>query len=155
MTTPQSLQDTYAPRNRCFGCGPANEKGLRIKSFVEGGEVVARWRPEPHHEAFEGVLNGGICGALLDCHSNWAATHHLMQQSGEAAPPSTVTADFHVTLKRPTPMDAVLTLRARVVESAQDRAIVEASIEANGKVTATCRGTFVAVKEGHPAYHRW
>ena len=26
---------------------------------------------------------------------------------------------------------------------------------ANGKVTATCRGTFVAVKEGHPAYHRW
>ena len=24
-----------------------------------------------------------------------------------------------------------------------------------GKVCATCRGTFVAVKEGHPAYHRW
>ena len=29
--------------------------------------------PEPHHLAFEGVLNGGICGALLDCHSNWTA----------------------------------------------------------------------------------
>ena len=27
--------------------------------------------------------------------------------------------------------------------------------EAAGKVTATCRGVFVAVKEGHPAYHRW
>ena len=24
-----SLQDRYAPRNRCFGCGPANEKGLQ------------------------------------------------------------------------------------------------------------------------------
>ena len=36
-----------------------------------------------------------------------------------------------------------------------DRAVVEASIESNGKVTDTCRGTFVAVKEGHPAYHRW
>jgi hypothetical protein len=24
-----------------------------------------------------------------------------------------------------------------------------------GKLTATCRGVFVAVKEGHPAYHRW
>ena len=23
-----SLQDRYAPRNFCFGCGPANEKGL-------------------------------------------------------------------------------------------------------------------------------
>ncbi len=76
----KSLQDTYAPQNRCFGCGPANEKGLRIKSFVEGDTVVAEWRPEPHHLAFEGILNGGICGALLDCHSNWTAAHHLMQR---------------------------------------------------------------------------
>jgi hypothetical protein len=32
---------------------------------------------------------------------------------------------------------------------------VEAEIVGNGKVTATSRGTFVAVKEGHPAFHRW
>jgi acyl-coenzyme A thioesterase PaaI-like protein len=154
MTT-KSLQDTYAPENRCFGCGPANEKGLKIKSFEMGDEVVAEWRPEPHHLAWEGVVNGGICGALLDCHSNWTAARHLMKQSGEATLPSTVTADFHVTLRRPTPMDAVLKLSARVVESKADRAVVEASIESNGKVTATCRGTFVAVPEGHPAFHRW
>jgi acyl-coenzyme A thioesterase PaaI-like protein len=153
----ESLQDRYAPQNRCFGCGPANEKGLRIKSFVSdaGDKLVAEWRPEPHHQAFEGVLNGGICGALLDCHSNWAAAHHLMKKSGATTPPCTVTADFLVTLKRPTPMDVPLTLRARVVESLEDRAVVEATIEAKGRVTATCRGTFVAVKEGHPAYHRW
>jgi acyl-coenzyme A thioesterase PaaI-like protein len=153
----ESLQDRFAPENRCFGCGPANDKGLRIKSFVsgDGGEVVAQWRPEPHHQAFEGVLNGGICGALLDCHSNWTAAHHLMKGSGASAPPCTVTADFHVTLKRPTPMDVPLTLRAKVVESLADRAVVEATLEAGGRVTAFCRGTFVAVKEGHPAYHRW
>jgi acyl-coenzyme A thioesterase PaaI-like protein len=150
-----SLQDTYAPNNRCFGCGPANDQGLRIKSFVEGDEVVAEWRPQPHHQAFDGILNGGICGALLDCHSNWTAAHHLMQKAGAATPPCTVTADFHVTLRRPTPMDALLKLKAHVVESTDDRAVVEASLEANGKTTATCRGTFVAVKEGHPAYHRW
>jgi acyl-coenzyme A thioesterase PaaI-like protein len=108
--------------------------------------------------AFDGILNGGICGALLDCHSNWTAAYHLMRQSGESTPPCTVTADFHVVLKRPTPLDALLHLRARVVEIAEsqpDRAVVEATLEANGKVTATCRGTFVAVKPGHPAYHRW
>ena len=66
-----------------------------------------------------------------------------------------MTADFHVRLKRPTPLGAPLRLRARVVESGEDRAVVEAEIEANGKVTATCRGTFVSVKEGHPAFHRW
>ena len=155
VTVVESLQDTYAPNNRCFGCGPANEKGLRIKSRVEGDELVADFTPEPHHEAFTGVLNGGIIGALLDCHSNWAAAHHLMMKAGADSPPSTVTADFHVRLMRPTPMDAPLKLRAHVVESTDDRAVVDATIEANGKVTATCRGTFVAVQEGHPAYHRW
>lgn len=154
----QSLQDRYAPGTRCFGCGPANEKGLRIKSRPEGDELVAEFRPEPHHLAFEGVLNGGICGTLLDCHSNWAAAWHLMQQRGQGGQgelPCTVTAEFAVKLRRPTPMDEVLTLRARVVESEGDRAVVEATIEAGGKVTASCRGVFVAVKEGHPAFHRW
>jgi len=151
----ESLQDRYAPNNRCFGCGPANEQGLRIKSFVSGDELVGQWRPRRHHQAFDGILNGGICGALLDCHSNWTAAYHLMKRSGMETPPCTVTADFHVTLRRPTPMDVLLQLRARVVESLEDRAVVEAAIEADGRVTATCRGTFVAVKEGHPAYHGW
>jgi acyl-coenzyme A thioesterase PaaI-like protein len=151
----KSVQETYAPQNRCFGCGPANEKGLRIRSFENGDELVCEWTPEPHHLAFEGIVNGGIIGALLDCHSNWAATMHLMKAASATEPPCTVTADFHVVLKRPTPIDATLTIRAHVVEAAGDRAVVEASIEANGKTTATCRGTFVAVKEGHPAFHRW
>ena len=150
-----SLQDQFAPHNQCFGCGPANEKGLRIKSRVEGDAVVALWRAEPHHQAFPGMLNGGITGALLDCHSNWTAAHHLMLRRGEATPPCTVTSDFHVKLKRPTPMEGEIRLVARVVEALDDRATIEATLEAGGKITATCRGLFVAVREGHPAYHRW
>jgi len=152
----KSLQERYAPANMCFGCGPANAKGLRIRSFAEGDEVVAEWTPEPHHEAFPGMLNGGIIGALLDCHSNWTATHHLMKQSGADAPPCTVTAEYAIKLTRPTPTtQGPVTLRAKVVESSADRATVEATLEAGGKVCATCRGVFVAVKPGHPAYHRW
>ncbi|HYB52699.1 MAG TPA: PaaI family thioesterase [Thermoanaerobaculia bacterium] len=152
---PQSLQDRYAPNNRCFGCGPANEKGLRIKSFAAGDTIVGDWRPQPHHLAFEGMLNGGICGAILDCHSNWTAAYHLMRKAGADAPPCTVTAEFRLVLKHPTPMDAPLHLTARVVESHPDRAVVEAALEARGRITATLRGTFVAVREGHPAYQRW
>ena len=150
-----SLQDTYAPSNRCFGCGPANEKGLRIKSFVQGDAVVCDWTPEKHHEAYDNMLNGGICGALMDCHSNWTAAFHLMNRDHLDALPSTVTADFHVTLKRPTPTDGPVRLTAKVVESKGNRAVIDCTIEAGGQVTATCRGTFVAVKEGHPAFHRW
>jgi acyl-coenzyme A thioesterase PaaI-like protein len=153
--TEQSLQERYAPRNACFGCGPANAKGLRIRSVVQGDAVVADWQPEPHHEAFTNMLSGGIAGTLLDCHSNWTAAHHLMKQAGLETPPCTVTADYHVKLLRPTPTGAPVHLVAKVVESSDSRAVVEATLTAGGKVCATCRGTFVAVKEGHPAYHRW
>jgi len=78
-----------------------------------------------------------------------------MTRDGKDEPDCTVTADFHVKLLRPTPCDALITLKARVVESTEDRAVVEAELIANGKVCDTCRGTFVAVREGHPAYHRW
>jgi acyl-coenzyme A thioesterase PaaI-like protein len=151
----KSLQDTYAPASICFGCGPANPKGLRIKSFAQGDSVVAEWMPHPHHEAFPGMLNGGIIGTLLDCHCNWTAAWHLMRQAGADHPPCTVTADYAITLKRPTPSSGPVQLRAHVVESGADRVVIKGELLASGKVCATCRGTFVAVKPGHPAYHRW
>lgn len=155
-----SLQDRYAPNNRCFGCGPANELGLRIKSHARVDDagatiLVAEFVPAPHHLAFEGIVNGGILGAILDCHSNWAACHRLMVDRALDAPPCTVTADFHVKLKRPTPMGAALHVVARAIEVDGDKVVVDATVTAAGKVTATCLGTFVAVREGHPAYHRW
>lgn len=162
-STDKSLQETWAPRNACFGCGPANTKGLRIRSFVKGDEVVAEWHAEPHHEAFPGMLNGGIIGALLDCHSNWTAAWTLMRRTGASSPPCTVTAEYAIRLLRPTPSGETIHLSAHAVDGAargehaarEDRAIVEATLIAGGKICATCRGTFVAVKEGHPAFHRW
>jgi len=151
----RSLQDTYAPTHRCFGCGPGNPQGLQIKSFPDGEETVCEWTPQKHHEAWDGTVSGGICGTLLDCHSNWTAAWHLMRRAGQDHPPSTVTSEFHVRLKRPTPSDKPLQLRAKIAEISDDRAVVEATISSGGVVTCTCRGVFVAVPPGHPAYHRW
>ena len=94
----QSLQERYAPKSACFGCGPANDKGLRIRSFAVGDEYTCPWQPATMHEAFPGMLNGGIVGSLLDCHCNWAAAIHLMQQRGASAPPCTVTAEYAIKL---------------------------------------------------------
>lgn len=159
MSDEACLQERYAPDNACFGCGPANAEGLRIRSFPTAddadAEVVATWRPAKHHEAFEGMLNGGIIGALLDCHSNWTAAWHLMKRSGESTPPCTVTADFHVRMKKPTPSNVPVELSARPVKTEGSKVLVEAVLRSDDTVTATCTGTFVAVKPGHPAYHRW
>lgn len=151
----KSLQETYAPDGICFGCGVKNEKGLQIKSYPRGDETIAEFRAEPHHQAFPGMLNGGIVGALLDCHSNWTAAYFLMQKNGKTEPDCTVTANYSIKLLRPTPFDQTIHLKARVVEFAEDRATVEAELIAGDKICATCRGLFVIVKEGHPAYHRW
>jgi acyl-coenzyme A thioesterase PaaI-like protein len=153
-----SLQQRFAPHSRCFGCGPANEHGLRLESRpspVAADEVVADWSASAHHEAFDGILNGGIIGALLDCHSNWTAAWYLMGRRGAEAPPVCVTAEYAVKLLRPTPTDRRVRVTARVVEATDDRATVEATMEADGRVCATCRGTFIAVRSGHPAYGSW
>ena len=151
----KSIQETYAPNLACFGCGPANDKGLHVRSFARGDEVVADFEPATYQEAFPGVLSGGIIGTLLDCHCNWTAAWKLMKSGGLQTPPCTVTADYTIKLLRPTPTDGPIHMVARAVESTADRVIVEGELLAHGKVCATCRGTFVAVKPGHPAYHRW
>jgi acyl-coenzyme A thioesterase PaaI-like protein len=162
VETPFCLQEKFARHSACFGCGPSNAQGLRVRSMASSPDplapVTAEWTPQPHHEAFPGVLNGGIIGALLDCHSNWTAAWALFARAGapeNASPPCTVTAEYSVQLKRPTPARGPVQLEAHVVELREDRAVVEATLSAEGKTCATCRGTFVAVKPGHPAYHRW
>jgi hypothetical protein len=155
MKESQSLQEKYASRSICFGCGPANPDGLHIRSFVKNGEIVAEWKPQQKYEAFKGALNGGIIGTLLDCHCNWTAAYHLMKRAGESRPPCTVTAEYAIKMLRPTPTNDSVVLSARVAEITDDRATIEGTLSAGGKICATCRGLFVAVKEGHPAYHRW
>jgi len=151
-----SLQERFAPDGRCFGCGPANEQGLRIRSFeADDGKVVADWQARPEHEAFDGFVNGGILGTLLDCHSNWTAIAALLARDGGDEAPSTVTTEYSVRFRRPTPSDRPLRLIGRAVEVGADRVTVETSIEVDGVTTATGRATFVSVRPGHPAYGRW
>jgi acyl-coenzyme A thioesterase PaaI-like protein len=151
----QSLQEQFSPAGICFGCGPANSQGLQIRSFTQGEEVIADWQPKTYHQAFPGVINGGIIGALLDCHCNWTAAYHLMKATHLDSPPCTVTADYAIKLLRPTPADDNLHLIAKIISLDGDKAKVYGELHAKGKLCATCEGTFVAVKPGHPAYHRW
>src|SRR5688572_33428881 len=129
----ESLQQRYASHNACFGCGPANRDGLHVQSIVEGDEVVATWQPQPKYEAFPGVLNGGIIGTLLDCHCNWAAAHALMRRHGADRPPCTVTADYAIRMRRPTPTSGEVRLRAWVVEIEDDRATIDGELSARSE----------------------
>jgi acyl-coenzyme A thioesterase PaaI-like protein len=153
--THKSRQDTFAPNSVCFGCGPKNRKGLKVKSHPEWDAVVADWTPQPHHVAFDRFGSGGIISVLMDCNGNWAACHSLMRRNHLSSPPGTVTSEYTVTFLKPTPIDKPWHFRARAARIQGNRVAVRGMLELNGVQTASMRGLFVAVKEGHPAYHRW
>ena len=151
----KGVQRQYAPNSICFGCGPANEKGLQIDSYRTERGLELKFLPSDEHQAFPGMVNGGIIGSLMDCHGNWAAAIALMDAAELKEPPCTVTATYSISLRRPTPTGVELHIIAEIEELMEDRAKVRMELYADEKLCATGKGLFVAVKEGHPAYHRW
>jgi hypothetical protein len=48
-----SVQDRLNPNGMCFGCGSANEQGLKLKIYVvDDTSLEATWTPQPHRRAF-------------------------------------------------------------------------------------------------------
>jgi acyl-coenzyme A thioesterase PaaI-like protein len=152
---PEYLQDVYAPNSVCFGCGPKNSQGLQLKSFPSGDAVVADWKPKKEHVAFANFGSGGIISVLMDCHGNWAATYSLMKARGLPTPPGTVTAEYTVRFLKPSPIDEKWRLRAWATKIDGGRVNASGELTVGGVLTATMTGLFIAVRESHPAFHRW
>lgn len=103
----------------CYGCGPANPQGLRLKSRWDGEEAVCTWTAQPHHcGGARNVVNGGVIATLLDCHSlNLAIAQAYRDEQrpiGSAPRVFFVTASMNVNYRRPTPLGKPLDLRASV-----------------------------------------
>lgn len=94
-----SVQEAYTPKSACFGCGPANEDGLGLRSFrIENG-LEAKLKLSSKYCAFPGIINGGVLSTLMDCHGNWTAAVALMDRSCLPKPPLTLTASMFVSSK--------------------------------------------------------
>ena len=151
----ENLQDKYAPNGMCFGCGPKNSHGLRLKSVPLGDAVVSTWQPRPEHVAFGKFGSGGIISVLMDCQGNWASTYALMKAQGLLTPPGTVTAEYTVKFLKPSAIDERWELRAWPTKIDGDKVNAAGELKVGGVVTATMAGLFVAVGEKHPAFYRW
>jgi hypothetical protein len=65
---PLAVPDEHHPIPNCFSCGPANQRGLRIRPRVAGArDVWAAWHPDPRYTGPDGVLPLEVTGAALDC----------------------------------------------------------------------------------------
>ena len=150
-----SVQEQYAKRSICYGCGPLNDKGLQIKSFRSKEGLKLFFKTKPEHQAFPGVINGGVIGSLFDCHGNWAAAVALLDSGNYSDLPSTVTASYNVQMLRPTPYGKILEITAVINSLSTDRVEVSLDLLCEDVLCAKGQGLFIAVKKDHPAYHRW
>jgi acyl-coenzyme A thioesterase PaaI-like protein len=145
----RAFQDDYPEIfSYCYGCGRLNEHGLQIKSYWDGDETVCRYEPKPYHTAIPGYVYGGLIASLIDCHSTGtaaAAAYRAAGQPLDSDPPYRfLTGSLHVDYLRPTPIDAVLEVRARVKEIKGRKVVVTSTLSANGEICA--RGEVVAVQ---------
>ena len=134
-----SIQARLYPQATCFGCGPANPRGLKIQSYATDRGIVATFTPWPEHDNGLGYLNGGIISTLLDCHSGAAAFHEASLRgwfAAEGLPYPFVTSGIDVRFRRPAPLDAPVELHAIVVTADEDAMTVEAELFWEGKQRA-------------------
>ena len=130
------------PINHCYGCGPANPAGLKLKSYW-GEDGVSRASYEPRVEQSAGAshfVNGGVIATLLDCHAVCTAMADAYRRQGrpiDSEPPLYfATGRLEVDYLRPVPIDALLSLEAQVESVDERRVMVIATLSARGKVCA-------------------
>lgn len=135
--------------NHCYGCGVDNEKGLQIKSHWQGNECVCRYMPRP--EQCAGPLHyvyGGIIASLIDCHSCNTALSNYYRLEGRdiGSDPEIwcVTGRLTVNYRAPTPIDAEIEVRARIVEAGERKTIVQSRVYSSEQLTA--EGEVIAVR---------
>ncbi|HET9782387.1 MAG TPA: PaaI family thioesterase [Candidatus Dormibacteraeota bacterium] len=59
----------------CFGCGPLNDDGLRLKFEPGPDGSVAEYHVPERFQSWSGMAHGGIVALMLDEAVGWAAWH--------------------------------------------------------------------------------
>lgn len=143
--TGEAFQDAYPDElSHCYGCGRRNPEGLQLKSYWDGDETVAHFRPRPSHTAIPGYVYGGLLASLIDCHGTGTASAAAGRARPDEAPFRFVTASLHVDYLRPTPIGVDLEIRGVIKEIKEKKVVVAATVSAAGKVCA--KGEVVAVR---------
>eukprot|EP00466_Bigelowiella_natans_P009656 jgi/Bigna1/81747/fgenesh1_pg.83_\ len=164
MAADLAVQDLIGPHaNGCYGCGPYNEKGLKLKSYWVDeennpflGSCHATFVPDPSmNGGHPNVTYGGILACIVDCHSMNTAMAYLYRKQGLSIGDKSIPQKWCVTkslkldYKRPTPVSAIK-LTARVTGTKRNRRIVFVetlvqTVSTKGKAVLTVKGHAVAV----------
>src|SRR5262245_6565507 len=127
----------------CFACGTDNDLGLRARLGFDEDTVGGTWEPRPPFQRADGSLAPAALTTLLDEAAFWLGA----LATGESG----MTTELRVSLHRPAPFGAVVTVsgsRAAARPRGDAPRYQETSIlaYADGRLVATARIVFVAVR---------
>lgn len=149
MSQHTAFQDLI-PHNHCFGCGPHNNIGLRIKSYwSERNRSICHFQPSHHHSAGpKEYLNGGIIATLIDCHCICTAIAKAYQleerKIGTGELIWYVTGQLKVRYKHPSRIDKEVELHAEVQEIDERKIVVECDVYSDNRCCAS--GEVIAIR---------
>jgi uncharacterized protein (TIGR00369 family) len=127
------------PTNACFGCGGANDRGMKLtfEQDDEARRIHGRFRIGPQYAGGAGFVHGGIIATLLD-----EAMGKVNRFRGVRA----VTAELNIEYLKPVPIDADIEIEAHEVDMKGRNLYHVGEIRnAQGDVLARGRGRFVNV----------
>lgn len=129
----------HAAQNRCFGCGPANQTGLKLEFMLaQDGSVVCLTTVPKHFDGHPGYLHGGIIATLLD---------EAMSKAVRARGLTAMTGRLEIDYRRPVPSGAQLRMEGRIVRSEGRKHWTEARIlNAKDTALAQAKGIFIEVR---------
>lgn len=140
-------------RNHCFGCGPDNSGGLRIKSYwTDDGRSLCRFDPRPHHSAGPAdIVCGGIIATVIDCHCICTAIADAYRRENRdiGTDPAIwfVTGALQVSYKAATPIDSPFELFADVAERTDRKSVVRCELISADEIRAQAEVIAVRVRE--------
>ncbi len=127
------------PENGCFGCGGANQDGMKL-TFEQDDErqrIVGRFRIGARYQGGPGFLHGGIIATLLD---------EAMGKVNRFSKARAVTAELTIEYKKPVRVDEEIFVEGWQADQNGRNFYHEAEIRnVRGDVLARGKGRFVAI----------
>ncbi|HEY1262705.1 MAG TPA: PaaI family thioesterase [Terriglobales bacterium] len=124
-------------KNYCFGCGPDNPEGMKLKFSFDEDKVSCRFRLSRRFAGPPDHCHGGIIATLLD---------EIMAKLNKLHDVTAVTSEMTVRYLRPVPLNQSLRMEARETGTEGRRRLRSAEIKnEKGEVLARAEGLFLMV----------
>jgi uncharacterized protein (TIGR00369 family) len=113
LTKKKFIELPNMEHNTCFGCGPANDHGLKMKFFGNDEMLYSDIKVPDYLLGWNGVVHGGILSTILDEVMGWSAIFLM----SKFILTKTMTINYH----RPVFVGEMLHVEGKVKEKISDR----------------------------------